>query len=185
MNSKIAEYLNEQLAVENAVVDRLVTRIHETPISNLKQHLEKKLRQTMSRQERMYQVISGLGAKPTDRKANLTTLKMPQREGIKELKEKVESLTIHGIEDARSAENEIEKIKEDLIIEKAGVISYKILLRIAEQIAALQFHSSIQDTIAALKQNLEEEESTSDWITQNAPAMIDQLWPKIESLLTE
>ena len=36
MNSKIAEYLNEQLAVENAVVDRLVTRIHETPISDLK-----------------------------------------------------------------------------------------------------------------------------------------------------
>ncbi len=185
MNSKIAEYLNEQLAVENAVVDRLVTRIHETPISDLKQHLEKKLRQTMSRQERMYEVINGLGEKPTDTKVNLTTLKMPHTEGIKKLKDKVESLTIHGTEDARSAENEIEKIKEDLIIEKAGVISYKILLRIAEQIAALQFHSSIQDAVAALKQNLEEEESTSDWITQNAPAMIDQLWPKIESLLTE
>jgi hypothetical protein len=138
----------------------------------------------MSRQERMYQVISGLGAKPTDTKANLTTLKMPHRQGIKGLKEKVESLTIHGKEDARSAENEIEKIK-DLIIEKAGVISYKILLRMAEQIAALQFHSSIQDAVAALKQNLEEEESTSDWITQNASAIIDQLLPKMESLLTE
>ncbi len=76
----------------------------------------------MSRQERMYQVIGDLGAKPTDTKANLTTLKMPHREGIKELKNKVESLTIHGMEDARSAENEIEKIKEDLIIEKAGFI---------------------------------------------------------------
>lgn len=185
MNSKIAEYLNEQLAVENAVVDRLVTRIHETPLSDLKQHLEKKLRQTMSRQERMYQVISGLGAKPTDTKANLTTLKMPHREGITELKEKVESLTIHGMDDARSAENEIEKIKEDLIIEKTGFISYKILLRIAEQIAALQFHSSIQDAIGALKRNLDEEESTTDWITQNASAMIDQLWPKMESSLSE
>ena len=181
----MAEYLNEQLAVENAVVDRLVTRIHETPLSDLKQHLEKNLRQTMNRQERMYQVINGLGIKPTDIKANLPTLKTPHRNNIKELKDKVESLTIHDKKNAKSAENEIHKIKEDLIIEKAGVISYRILLRIAEQIAALQFHSSIQDAVAALKQNLEEEESTSDWITQNASAMIDQLWPKIESLLTE
>ncbi|MGC2570798.1 MAG: hypothetical protein WA364_04740 [Candidatus Nitrosopolaris sp.] len=63
-NSKMAEYLNEQLAVENAVVDRLVTRIHETPLPDLKQHLEKNLRQTMDRQERMYQVINGLGINP-------------------------------------------------------------------------------------------------------------------------
>ena len=175
-NSKMAEYLNEQLGVENAVVDRLVTRIHETPISNLKQHLEKNLRQTMGRQERMYQVISGLGAKPTDTKANLPTLKMPHRDSIKELKIKVE--LFHDNEDAKSAENEIHKIKEDLIIEMAGVISYKILLRIAEQ-------ANIQDAIAALKQNLEEEESMSDWITANASSMIDQLWPKIVSSLNK
>jgi ferritin-like metal-binding protein YciE len=177
-NSKMAEYLNEQLAVENAVVDRLVTRIHETPISDLKQHLEKKLRQTMNRQERMYQVINGLGVKPTDTKANLPSIKMPHRDNIKELKDKVESLTIHDKEVAKSAENEIHKIKEDLIIEKAGVISYKILLRLAEQ-------ANIQDAIDTLKQNLEEEQSMSDWITDNASAMIDELWPKIESSLIE
>ena len=118
----------------------------------------------------MYQVISGLCAKPTDTKANLTTLKMPHREGMKELKDKVESLAIHGMEDARSAENEIEKIKEDLILEKAGVISYKkYYFELLSESVALQFHSSIQDAIGpSLKQNLEEEESTSDWITQNA-----------------
>jgi ferritin-like metal-binding protein YciE len=70
------------------------------------------------------------------------------------------------------------KIKEDLIIEKAGVISYKILLRLAEQ-------ANIQDAIDTLKQNLEEEEFMSDWITDNASAMIDELWPKIESSLIE
>ena len=174
--SKMAEYLNEQLAVENAVVDRLVTRIHETPLADLKQHLEKNLRQTMDRQERMYQVINGLGIKPTDIKANLPTLKMPHRNSIKELKDKVESLTIHDKENAKSAENEIHKIKEDLIIEKAGVISYKILLRLAEQ-------ANIHDAIDTLNQNLEEEQSMSEWIIDNASAMIDELWPKIESSL--
>jgi hypothetical protein len=39
--------LNEQLAMEHAVADRLVTRIHETPITDLKQHLEKNVRETM------------------------------------------------------------------------------------------------------------------------------------------
>ena len=89
----------------------------------------------MSRQEKLYQVISGLCAKPTDTKANLTTLKMPHRESMKELKDKVESLTIHGMRGCKISRNESEKIKEDLIIEKAEVISSKILLRIAEQIA--------------------------------------------------
>ncbi|MGC2570797.1 MAG: hypothetical protein WA364_04735, partial [Candidatus Nitrosopolaris sp.] len=66
------------------------------------------------------------------------------------MKDKVESLTIHDKENAKSAENEIHKIKEDLIIEKAGVISYKMLLRLAEQ-------ANIQDAIDTLNQNLEEE----------------------------
>ena len=38
-------------------------------------------------------------------------------DSIKELKNKVESFTIHDNKDAKSAENEIHKIKEDLIIE--------------------------------------------------------------------
>ena len=127
----------------------------------------------MNRQERMYQVINGLGIKPTEM-ANLPTLKMPHRDNIKELKDKVESLMIHDKENAKTAENEIHKIKEDLIIEKAGVISYKILLRLAEQ-------ANIQVAIDTLKQNLEEEQSMSDWIIDNASAMIGELWPKIES----
>ena len=65
-------------------------------------------------------------------------------------------MTIHDKEVAKSAENEIHKIKEDLIIEKAGVVSYKILLRLAQQ-------ANIQDSMDTLKQNLEEEQSMSDW----------------------
>jgi hypothetical protein len=39
--------------MENAVADRVVTRIHETSIPDLKQHLEQNLRETMARQESM------------------------------------------------------------------------------------------------------------------------------------
>ena len=55
----------------------------------------------MNRQERMYQVINGLGIKPTEM-ANLPTLKMPHRDNIKELKDKVESLMIHDKENAKT-----------------------------------------------------------------------------------
>jgi hypothetical protein len=41
----MTEYLNEQLAMENAVADRLVTRIQETSIPDLKKHLEQNLQE--------------------------------------------------------------------------------------------------------------------------------------------
>jgi len=175
----MTEYLNEQLAMENAVADRLVTRIQETSIPDLKQHLEQDLRETMTHQERMYQLITNLGGKPTDSKADLPYLNQSYKNPMEELKSRVESLTIdHDKESTKSAENEMHKIKEDVIIEKAGVISYKILLRLAEQ-------ANIQYAIDTLKENLEEEQSMSDWITDNVSAMIDELWPKIESSLIE
>ncbi|MGA8081247.1 MAG: DUF892 family protein, partial [Candidatus Nitrosopolaris sp.] len=114
-NSKIAEYLNEQLAMENAIADRLVPRIHETSIPDLKQHLEQNLRETMARQERMYQLITNLGGKPTDSKTDLPHLNQSYKNTIEELKNRVQSLTIDHDKDKKSAENEMHKIKEDEI----------------------------------------------------------------------
>lgn len=82
----MAEYLNEQLAMENAVADRLVTRIHETSMPDLKQHLEQNLRQTMTYQERMYQLITNLGEKPTDSKVDLPYLNQSYKNPIEDLK---------------------------------------------------------------------------------------------------
>jgi ferritin-like metal-binding protein YciE len=171
----MSEYLNEQLAMENALADRLVTRIQETSIPDLKQHLEQNLRKTMTHQERMYQLITNLGGKPTDSKADLPQLNQSYKNLIQELKSRVETLAIdHDKESIKSAENEMHNFKEDVIIEKAGVISYKILLRLAEQ-------ANIQYAIDTLKENLEEEQSMSDWITDNASAMIDELWSRLLS----
>ena len=62
------------------------------------------------RQERMYQLIRSLGAKPTNSKDVVYRQQ-------KRIENKVESFTINDNKDAKSAENEIHKIKEDLIIE--------------------------------------------------------------------
>jgi ferritin-like metal-binding protein YciE len=168
----MAEYLNEQLAMENAVADRLVTRIHETPITDLKQHLEKNLRETMVRQERMYQLITNLGGKPTDSKTDLPHLNQSYKNTIEELKNRVESLAFdHDRDNAKLAKNEMHKIKEDVMIEAARVISYKILLRIAQ-------HTNIQDAILLLEQSIKEEEYSSYWITDNTSTMIDKIMAK-------
>jgi ferritin-like metal-binding protein YciE len=177
-NLKMVEYLNEQLAIENSVTERLVTRIHEVSFPNFKQRLEKNLRETMGRKEMIYQLIVSLGGKPTDTKSTLPTLKMPDSHSIRELKDSVESFTNHRRKEAKLAEEEIHKIKADLMIEKAGVIAYKILLRIADQ-------ANIPDATSILKQSIEEEESMSNWITDNISVMIDHLWSKIESALIE
>jgi ferritin-like metal-binding protein YciE len=170
-NSKIAEYLNEQLAMENAIADRLVPRIHETSIPDLKQHLEQNLRETMARQERMYQLITNLGGKPTDSKTDLPHLNQSYKNTIEELKNRVQSLTIDHDKDTKSAENEMHKIKEDVMIEAARAISYKILLRIAQ-------HANIQDAILLLEQSIKEAESTLYWITDNTSTMIDKIIAK-------
>ncbi len=177
-NLKMAEYLNEQLAIENSIAERLVTRIHEVSFPDFRQHLEQNLRETMGRQEMIYQLIVSLGGRPTDTKSTLPTLKMPDSHRIREFKDTVESLTDHRKKEAKLAEEEIHKIKEDIMVEKAGVIAYKILLRIAEQ-------ANILNATPVLKQSLEEEESMSNWITDNISVMIDYLWPKIESALIE
>lgn len=59
----------------------------------------------------------------------------------------------HDKESPKLAENEMHKIKEDVMIEAARAISYKILLRIAQK-------ANIQDTIPLLEQSIKEVEST-------------------------
>ena len=172
VSSKITEYLNEQLAMENAVADRLVTRIHETSMPDFKQHLEQNLRETMTRQESMYQLITNLGGKPTDSKADLPHLDQSYKNTIEELKNRVESLTVdHERESTKSAENKMHKIKEDIMIEAARAISYKILLRIAQE-------ANIQDAIPLVEQSIKEVESTLYWIIDNTSTMIDKIMAK-------
>ncbi|MFL6344826.1 MAG: DUF892 family protein, partial [Nitrososphaeraceae archaeon] len=46
INSKLVEYLNEMLSVENAAIDRIQSRIEECPIQEAKSRLQQHLEET-------------------------------------------------------------------------------------------------------------------------------------------
>src|SRR5437899_5250113 len=78
---KLTLYLNEALAIENAAVQRLQSRIKQTKIENARQRLQLHLEETRGQQERLKQLISDLGGgkdAATKDKAQLPTPTPPK-----------------------------------------------------------------------------------------------------------
>ena len=72
--------MNEILSAENAAVDRLQTRIQETPIQDAKQRLQQYLQETRGQQVRLAKLITDYHGSPTKSKADLPILKPPAAE---------------------------------------------------------------------------------------------------------
>lgn len=177
LKSKFVDYLNEILSAENAAVDRLQTRIQETPIQDAKQRLQQHLQETRGQQGRLEKLITDYDGSPTKSKADLPTLKPPSASMMKDtIKNTVKSMT-KGAENPTSEEMEIRNIKEDAIVENAEIIAYKMCSQLAGKMNA-------QDAISVFQQNTEEEVSMFNWIMTNTPSMLNQLWPKIESSIS-
>lgn len=162
LEEKLAQYLNEALSFENAAVSRLQSRIKEIQLEDAKQQLQQHLEVTREQQNRLKQLITNLGARPTNDSGQLPLL-VPPRTLANTLKK---SMT--------SAEKQIKSAKEDLVIENAEVTMYDTLLQVAQLMNA-------GDTVPVLTQNLAEERAMADWIRANTPAMITQLYPEIQS----
>jgi ferritin-like metal-binding protein YciE len=162
LEEKLAQYLNEALSFENAAVSRLQSRIKEIQLEDAKQQLQQHLEVTREQQNRLKQLITNLGARPTNDSGQLPIL-LPPRTLANTLKK---SMT--------SAEKQIKSAKEDLVIENAEVTMYDTLLQVAQLMNA-------GDTVPVLTQNLAEERAMADWIRANTPAMITQLYPEIQS----
>jgi ferritin-like metal-binding protein YciE len=162
LEEKLAQYLNEALSFENAAVSRLQSRIKEIQLEDAKQQLQQHLEVTREQQNRLKQLITNLGARPTNDSGQLPIL-VPPRTLANTLKK---SMT--------SAEKQIKSAKEDLVIENAEVTMYDTLLQVAQLMNA-------GDTVPVLTQNLAEERAMADWIRANTPAMITQLYPEIQS----
>ena len=77
INNKYLEFLNEVLSAENAAIDRITSRIEETPLPQIKQRYQQHLEETHNQQERLRQIITKLGGDPTDSKADLPKLTPP------------------------------------------------------------------------------------------------------------
>ena len=162
LEEKLAQYFNEALSFENAAVSRLQSRIKEVQLEDVKQQLQQHLEVTREQQNRLKQLITNLGARPTNDSGQLPIL-VPPRALANTLKK---SMT--------SAEQQIKSAKEDLVIENAEVTMYDTLLQVAQLMNA-------GDAVPVLNQNLAEERAMADWIRANTPAMITQLYPEIQS----
>jgi ferritin-like metal-binding protein YciE len=167
-HQKLTLHLNEALALENAAVQRLQSRIKQTRIENVKQRLQAHLEETKGQQDRLRQLISELG---DGRKNGATKDKaqLPIHTPPKSLAKIFGTMMT-------SAESELKAAKEDAVVENAEIIIYDMLTHLAERMNAT-------NAIAVLSQSLSEERSMADWIKTNMPDMVAQLWPEIEASL--
>jgi ferritin-like metal-binding protein YciE len=177
INSKLVEYFNEMLSIENAAIDRIQSRIEECPIQEGKARLQQHLEETRGQQSRLQEIVSKYGGNPTDSKAHLSTPKPPAAELMKKtIKDTVKSVT-GGTDNPLPEEMELIRTKEDAILENAEIVGYKMLMQVAERAGA-------QDTIPVLEQNMKEEQSMAEWIVAHTPVMLDQVWPKIQAAIS-
>ena len=163
---KLTLHLNEALAIENAAIQRLQSRIKQTKMENVRQRLQAHLEETKKQQDRLKQLISGLGngqkSVATKDKAQLPIHTLPR------------SLTNMFGRMMTSAESELIAAKEDAIVENAEIILYDMLTHLAERMNAA-------NAIAILSESLSEERAMADWIRTNTPDMVAELWPEIEA----
>jgi ferritin-like metal-binding protein YciE len=163
---KLTLHLNEALAIENAAIQRLQSRIKQTKMENVRQRLQAHLEETKKQQDRLKQLISGLGngqkSVATKDKAQLPIHTLPR------------SLTNMFGRMMTPAESELIATKEDAIVENAEIILYDMLTHLAERLNAAH-------AIASLSESLSEERAMADWIRTNTPDMVAELWPEIEA----
>lgn len=183
---KLLQYLNEILSVENATFDRLNSRINETQIPEVKNQMQRHLTETSEQRERLINLIKNRGGTPTLMKANLPFLIVrtentsridemistsnTSQKNIDKIKSIVSDIDNRGI----AAEKELMKCKEDIIIENAEVVSYRMLMEIAKKIGA-------QDAVIVLRDSLNEEEFMVEWLVTNSSKLLNSIWPYIES----
>ena len=182
INSKFVEFVNEAYAAENAAVDRINTRIDETPFPELQQRLKQHLQETISQQNRLSQIIFRLEGEPTDPKAHLPELKPPMGMMLKKtIKDTVKTITDNNKKNPLPEELELLRIKQDIGIEGSEIVTYKTLIEMAQRIPGL-------DTalfVPLLKHNLDEEISMQKWCMDNLPMVLEKLLPTIISAINK
>ena len=163
IQDKLALYLNDALSIENAAIERLQSRIRQTRLQDSKEQLQHHLKETREQQNRLKQLISTLGGKPTADKGHLP---------IPSSSKSIENFLRKHMTDA---EVELRGAKEDAIVESAEIVLYDTLIQLAQK-ASTEVGG---DAIPILTQNLDEERAMMDWIKANTPVLITQLWPDI------
>jgi ferritin-like metal-binding protein YciE len=180
IDSKFVGFVNEAYAAENAAVDRINSRIEETPFPELQQRLKQHLQETVSQQNRLSQIIIKLGGEPTDTKAHLPELKPPMTTMLKKtIEDTVKTITDDKKENPLPEEWELLRIKQDIGIEGYEIVTYKTLIEMAQRTPGID----VDLFVPLLKHNLDEEISMQKWCIDNIPMVVDNLLPKILSVV--
>ncbi|HEX6029764.1 MAG TPA: DUF892 family protein, partial [Nitrososphaeraceae archaeon] len=177
--SNLVESLNEALAAENASVDRIISRIDQTPIQELNRRLKQHLEETYLQKNRLKRIITKLGGKPTDAKADLSRSGLPatiimKKSSIKTSESKKED---NDRDNSMPEEDELVRIKQDRIIEFDELEGYESLIRTLQTMDMPQQH----EITSSLEKSMKEEESMAYWYKIHASLIIDNLWPKMIS----
>jgi adenylate cyclase len=174
--SELVENLNEVLSTENASIDRIISRIDQTPIQEVKQRLKQHLEETHIQKQRLKRIIIGLGGKPTDAKADLSRSNLPMMTMRKNFLKAVELNTeSNGRENSMLEEDELAQIKQDFVIEHDELVAYESLLRRMQMTDSPQQH----EITFLLEKSMQEEESMAYWYKIHTPLILDDLWPKM------
>ena len=174
--SELVENLNEVLSTENASIDRIISRIDETPLQEVRQRLKQHLEETHIQKQRLKRIIIGLGGKPTDAKADLSRSNLPMMTMRKNFLKTVELNTeINSGENSMPEEDELAQIKQDFVIEHDELVAYESLLRRMQMIGPPQQ----QENTFLLEKSMQEEESMAYWYKIHTPLILDNLWPKM------
>jgi ferritin-like metal-binding protein YciE len=179
---KFVEYLNEILSAENAIVERLNKRIQETQFEESKKTLQQELQEETNQQNRLKDLISEYGGRPTNSKAELLSLNLATGQTIDitdnstESDDKISS-TLQSNDNNHNANNrnimdtqiqsEILRTKEDAMIKNAEILGYKMVLKICEKINA-------RKAMNILRKNLEEKELRYNKLIDSVSKMVNQ-----------
>jgi ferritin-like metal-binding protein YciE len=166
LTQRFALELNAALAMENAGIERLQTRIGEVSIPEAKQQMQHHLQEGLVHQKRLQQLVSGMGGEPTSDKLGLPlpTYPQPMAEMMKNTMTRQEW--------------ELKRAEEDLILENAEVICYFMLIQKVKMVGGI-FLAAVEP----LALNMKDDQNMADWIETNSPGMMTQLWPKIQSAI--
>jgi len=163
MNQKFVLELNASLAMENAGIERLQTRIEEVSLPEAKQRLEHHLEESLQHQKILQQLILNIGGQPTKAKLGLPLPSYPS--AMKDTMDKTMT----------KPEYELKRAEEDMIVENAEVCVYLMLIQKCQMAGGIYLNA-----IAPLSKNMKDEQEQADWLKINSPEMLTQLWPKIQ-----
>lgn len=108
------------MSIENASVDRITSRISQTPIQEVKQRQKQHLEETHTQKSRLERIIRGLGGEPTNGLSRSNPLAMVREYFSKNAESEVE---VSGQENSISIleEDELVQMKNDFVIEQISV----------------------------------------------------------------